>query len=109
MAAKKAPKRAGTIRRRQSKSGGENGGETKRRRLGTSGTSTKADGAEAVQAIVGALANHESAIRQLAQVVVNLHANVSALRDAVDALAEGASGARGARARERLRRVQLEE
>jgi len=56
-----------------------------------------------------ALANHEAAIRQLAQVVVNLHANVSALRELVEAVAEGASGPRVARAAQRLRRVKLEE
>jgi hypothetical protein len=56
-----------------------------------------------------ALANHESAIRQLAQVVVNLHANVGALREMADALAERESGAQVARARKRLLSVTLEE
>jgi hypothetical protein len=69
----------------------------------------RSDGADAAQAIVGALASHESAIRQLAEVVVNLHANVRALRDLVDALAEGKTEARIARARLRLGRVKLEE
>jgi hypothetical protein len=67
------------------------------------------DETEAVQLIAGTLARHEGTIRQLAEVVVNLHANVQALREVVDALTARASDPRISRAKARLRRVKLEE
>lgn len=68
-------------------------------------------GEDLASLIATALASHESSIAQLAEVVVNLHANVRALRDLVEALAEGASatGPRVAGAKRRLRRVKLDE
>ena len=46
-------------------------------------------GEDAVQLIATALASHESSIRQLAEVVVNLHENIRAIREVLDALTEG--------------------
>jgi phage shock protein A len=57
--------------------------------------------------IATALASHESSIAQLAEVVVNLHANVRALRDLVEALAEPRPRVAGAK--RRLRRIKLDE
>jgi hypothetical protein len=67
------------------------------------------DTRDAVQRIVEALASHEAAIRQLAEVVVNLHENVRALREVAEALAEGATDERVVGASRRLRRVKLRE
>ncbi len=67
------------------------------------------DAANGIELIATALSRHESAIRQLAEVVVNLHANVAALRDVVDALAAESETPRIARARARLRAVKLRE
>jgi hypothetical protein len=67
------------------------------------------DGRDAVRLIGEALASHEAAIRQLAEVVVNLHENVRALRDLADALADGATDERVVGARRRLRRVKLDQ
>jgi hypothetical protein len=65
--------------------------------------------ADAVQLIAGTLARHEATIRQLAEVVVNLHANVQALREVIEALTEGTSDRRVSRAKARLGRVKLNE
>jgi hypothetical protein len=65
--------------------------------------------AEAAERIMAILATHEAAIRQLAEVVVNLHANVRAHRDAIDALIDGSTDSRVAGAKRRLRRVTLKE
>jgi hypothetical protein len=67
------------------------------------------EGSEAVELIATALASHDSAIRQLAEVVVNLHANIRAIREVVEALADGAGDPRVTGARARLRRVKLDE
>jgi hypothetical protein len=69
----------------------------------------EAGGEEAVELIATALASHDAAIRQLAEVVVNLHANIRAIREVVEALADGAGDARVAGPRARLRRVKLVE
>ena len=66
-------------------------------------------GVEALQLIGEALAGHEAAIRQLAEVVVNLHANIRALREVADALADGVKDRRVAGALQRLRRLKLDE
>jgi hypothetical protein len=66
-------------------------------------------GADFASLVATALASHESSIAQLAEVVVNLHANVRALRDLVEALAEKAAGPQIAGAKRRLRRIKLEE
>jgi hypothetical protein len=67
------------------------------------------EGVDAVRLIAEALAGHEAAIRQLAEVVVNLHANIGAIRDVVDALAEGAKDPRVVAAKGRLKRVKLQD
>jgi hypothetical protein len=59
--------------------------------------------------IATALASHESSIRQLAEVVVNLHANIRALREVVSALADQTKDPRVTAAKLRLRRVKLDE
>jgi hypothetical protein len=64
---------------------------------------------QAIELIATALAGHDAAIQQLAEVVVNLHANIRAIREVVEALAEATSEPRVAEARARLRRVKLDE
>jgi hypothetical protein len=64
---------------------------------------------DAVRAIAATLASHEAAIRQLAEVVVNLHQNVRALRDVVELLAERSADPRVTTAGRRLRSVSLDE
>jgi hypothetical protein len=59
--------------------------------------------------IATALASHESSIGQLAEVVVNLHANIRALREVVSALADTTKDPQVTRAKLRLRRVKLDE
>jgi hypothetical protein len=67
------------------------------------------DGSEAVHLIGATLARHESAIRQLAEVVVNLHDNVRALREVADALGSGATDKRVGAAIKHLRALKLAE
>jgi hypothetical protein len=82
---------------------------TKRPRTSPPTEPRSGGGEDAVHLIATALASHESSIRQLAEVVVNLHANIRAIREVVDALAEGTSDPRVVNARQRLRRVKLDE
>ncbi len=67
------------------------------------------DGLGVAQLIGETLGRHDEGIRQLAEVVVNLHANIRALRDVVEALAAGASDRRALAAVLRLRRVKLDD
>lgn len=62
-----------------------------------------------LQMIATTLGNHDAAIRQLAEVVVNLHQNIRALRDVVEPLADRSNDERVIQARNRLRRVKLDE
>ena len=62
---------------------------------------------KALRRIAETLSSHEAAIRQLAEVVVNLHENVRALRDVAEALGDGPEGRRVVGAIRRLRRVKL--
>jgi hypothetical protein len=84
---------------------------TKRPRNASSGSRRPPPeaGVDAVQLIAGTLARHEGTIRQLAEVVVNLHANVSALRDVLDALTARTTDPKVTRAKARLERVKLRE
>ena len=62
----------------------------------------------ALQTFATTLGNHDAAIRQLAEVVVNLHQNIRALRDLIEPLSEASDDERVVRALGRLRRVRLE-
>ena len=62
-----------------------------------------------VHAMVTMIATHEATIRKLAEVVVNLHANVRALRDVVEPLAQTTIDERVARPLRVLRTVTLDE
>ncbi|HEY8087367.1 MAG TPA: hypothetical protein VIF09_05970 [Polyangiaceae bacterium] len=62
-----------------------------------------------MQATMEAIANHQAAITQLAEVVVNLHANVRALRDVVEPMSERTVDPRVLEAGRRLRAVTLDE
>jgi hypothetical protein len=64
---------------------------------------------EALELIATALAGHDGAIRQLAEVTVNLHANIRAIRGLVEALAAKSTEPHIASARATLRRVKLDE
>ncbi len=55
------------------------------------------------------IATHESTIRKLAEVVVNLHANLRALRDVVEPLAATATDERVTRPLRALLEVTLDE
>jgi hypothetical protein len=55
------------------------------------------------------IATHEATIRKLAEVVVNLHANVRALRDVVEPLAQTTIDERVTRPLRVLRTVTLDE
>jgi hypothetical protein len=85
----------------------------KRQPRGAPPQGARKGGEDFASLIATALASHESSIAQLAEVVVNLHANVRALRDLVEALAEEATAAgprpRVAGAKRRLRRIKLDE
>jgi hypothetical protein len=72
-------------------------------------TAAPARGSSAAGLIVTALAGHESSIRKLAEVVVNLHDNVRALRALVEVLADGAGEKAVRDARRQLDRVALDE
>jgi hypothetical protein len=67
------------------------------------------DGAEAAHAMLTMIATHEATIRKLAEVVVNLHANVRALRDVVEPLASTTIDERVAKPLRTLRRTTLDE
>ena len=62
-----------------------------------------------MQAMLTMIATHEATIRKLAEVVVNLHANVRALRDVVEPLASTTIDERVTRPLRVLRRVTLDE
>jgi hypothetical protein len=72
-------------------------------------TKRSTDGVDAVRLIGATLAGHDAAIRQLAEVVVNLHENVRALREVADALAIGGTDKRVLGAIKRLRALRLDE
>jgi hypothetical protein len=79
------------------------------KRSKTLATKSEPDILGGLQAFATALENHDGSIRQLAEVVVNLHRNVRSLRDLLEPLAEASSDERVVRALGRLRRVRLEQ
>jgi hypothetical protein len=83
--------------------------KTKRAKSARKVTARPVEGESAGELIVTALAGHESSIRKLAEVVVNLHDNVRALRALVEALSDGAGDKAIKDARRRLARVALDE
>jgi hypothetical protein len=67
------------------------------------------DGADAAHVMLAMIATHEQTIRKLAEVVVNLHANVRALRDVVEPLASTTIDERVVKSLRALRRTTLDE
>ncbi len=67
------------------------------------------DSADAAHAMLTMIATHEATIRKLAEVVVNLHANVRAIRDVLEPLASTTIDERVVKPLRVLRRTTLDE